>query len=501
MSTLAVEFIASRMLQTMYGTSNIVWANVIGLVLLFLTLGYFIGGKLADRYPSPSMFYWLVAVSGFASAFFLLLTSFVLRETVTTLAENNIGAVVGSFLSVIIALAIPITLLGCLSPFAIRLAVKDVTEAGKISGRIYAISTWGSLMGTYLPVLYVIPNQGSRMAALLFGSVLLVTGIAGIFKYGKHKAIALLLPLILLPVGVEWTSGHIKRQKNAIFETESEYNYVQVRRVRDCNYLFLNEGAVVHSEYCDGGRVSRYTVYTTMLAAPYFNDPAYVAAKLKKPLDRIAVVGLGAGLVPKLFEKAFGPTPIDGIEIDPAVVQAGRDYFEMNEPNLNVIVGDGRYEFNRLQHTYDMVIVDAYKPPYIPWHMTTEEFFSEIKSKLNDHGVVAINVFRMREDRSLSDALTNTLLKVFPSVHTIDDGIYNTALIATVQPTSKDNFLFHFAQLRMESNNLLRNSMRQAERELVKTSKSDIVFTDEVAPVETVIDGMILRFALEGGAS
>ena len=152
MSTLAVEFTASRLLQAVYGTSNIVWANVIGLVLLSLTIGYFIGGRLADRRPDAFLFYALVSVAGFAAVFFLLLTSVVLRGAAGALAALNVGAVAGSLLLVVLALVVPVTLLGCLSPFAVRLAVRDVAEAGRVSGRIYAVSTLGSLLGTYLPV-------------------------------------------------------------------------------------------------------------------------------------------------------------------------------------------------------------------------------------------------------------------------------------------------------------------------------------------------------------
>ncbi|HOU41802.1 MAG TPA: fused MFS/spermidine synthase, partial [Promineifilum sp.] len=166
MCTLAVEFTASRLLQTVYGTSNIVWANVIGLVLLSLTVGYFAGGRLADRRPGASLFYTLVSLAGFAAVFFLLLTSVILRGAAGALAVMNVGAVAGSLLLVVLALVVPVTLLGCLSPFAVRLAVRDVAEAGRVSGRIYAVSTLGSLLGTYLPVLVVIPLAGSRAAAV-----------------------------------------------------------------------------------------------------------------------------------------------------------------------------------------------------------------------------------------------------------------------------------------------------------------------------------------------
>jgi spermidine synthase len=500
MSTLAIEFVASRMLQAVYGTSNIVWANVIGLVLFFLTIGYFLGGRLADRNPSPRLFYTLVSAAGFSSILFLLLTSVLLRQAASAFAAVNVGALASSLVGVIFALALPITLLGCLSPFAIRLGVRDVAEAGRISGRIYAVSTWGSLLGTYLPVLLVIPLAGSRAAALIFGAILLLVGLGGLWRgSGRDGLAGALLSLLLLPAVWFWGRGPVKSYPGQIFETESAYNYVQVVRQADCNYLLLNEGQAYHSYYCDGGRVPRISVWSIMLAAPYFNEPAVAAAQ---PLQRMAVIGLAAGTIPKQFTGVFGPIAIDGIELDPEIVQAGRDYFAMNEPNLNVIVGDGRYELNRLQGPYDLVTVDAYKVPYIPWHLTTRQFFEEVYARLDADGVVAVNVGRAPEDRRLVEAMTATMAAVFPSVHAIDvPGALNTILIATRQPTGNDNVQRNLEQLAADdgADPLLVAALDVAAANLAPATASDLVFTDERAPLETLVDSLVIRYLLQEG--
>lgn len=494
MSTLAVEFTTSRMLQTVYGTSNIVWANVIGLVLLFLTLGYFLGGRWADRRPYPHVFYGLVSVAGFSSVFFLLLTSVLLRTAASAFAAINLNAIIGSLAGVIFALAVPVTLLGCISPFAIRLAVRDVGEAGRVSGRIYAISTWGSLIGTYLPVLVTIPLTGSRMTAVIFGVLLLLVGLVGWWQHRpKASLVALLLPLILLPFVFAWTQGGIKSYEGQIFETESPYNYVQVIRQGDCNYLLLNEGQAFHSFYCDDGRVPRISVWSIMLVAPYFNpDPGNV--------DSLAVIGLAAGTIPKQYTRVYGPIIVDGIELDPAIVEAGFEYFALDEPNINVIVGDGRYELGRLERRYSVITIDAYKVPYIPWHLTTREFFTEVKDHLVDDGVVAINVGRAPEDRRLVDAITATLLTVYPSVHAIDvPGSLNTILVATARPTTENDLRTNFAQLDPDSDPLLLAAVETAVENLVPAVASEVVFTDERAPVETIIDSLVIRYLLREG--
>lgn len=494
MSTLAVEFTTSRMLQTVYGTSNLVWANVIGLVLFCLTIGYFIGGWLADKRPYPTTFYTLITLAGFASAFFMLLASFLLRSAAAALAAINVGAIVSSLVGVALALAVPVIMLGCVSPFAIRLAVKDLGEAGRISGRIYAVSTWGSLLGTYLPVLYTIPEWGSRATAVFFSAILLLTGLVGLWQNNPRRGKqALVLPILLLPMAILGLRGGIKAYEGQLFEVESAYNYVQVVRVADCNYLLLNEGQAYHSFYCDGGRVPRVSVWSIMLAAPYFNSaPA--------PLERMAVVGLAAGTIPKQFTQVFGPFPIDGIELDPVIVQVGIDYFDLTEPNINLIVGDGRYQLNQLSGPYDLITLDAYKVPYIPWHLTTREFFAEARARMTEDGVLAVNVGRAPDDRRLVDAIAATLLEVFPTVHAIDvPGALNTILVATAQPTLPEYLRTNWQALPPDAHPLLRDALETAVTHLVPVTPADIIFTDERAPVETLIDSLVLRYLLQEG--
>ncbi len=499
MATLAVEFVTSRMLQTVYGTSNIVWANVIGLVLLFLTIGYFIGGKLADKNPDPKLFYTLVTLAGFSSTFFLLLTSFILKSTAITLAKLNFGSMIGSLVAVFICLSIPITLLGCISPFAIRLGVRNIEEAGRVSGRIYSISTWGSLVGTYLPVLWIIPTTGSRMAAIIFGSLLLISGLVGMWIETLRVGKAVVLPLVLLPFVYLWGTGNIKTTNHQIFETESAYNYIEVVREGNCNYLHLNEGQVIHSMYCDDADFDRLGVWSNMLTAPYFLEPAYINSKNEKPISNLLVIGLGAGTIPKEYIHTFGDIKVDGIEIDPEIVAAGKEYFSMTEPNLNIIVGDGRYELNRLSGRYDAVAIDAYKLPYIPWHLTTQEFFTEVKNHMEEQGVLSINVGRTPNDRRLVEAITATLLSVFPSVHTIDSYGLNTVLIATNQTTERENLFDNMEKINPTESRLLYSSMQKAILQFRPTIASNIIFTDARAPVETITDSIVLDFMLHNG--
>jgi spermidine synthase len=216
----------------------------------------------------------------------------------------------------------------------------------------------------------------------------------------------------------------------------------------------------------------------------------------------MAVIGLAAGTIPKQFTQVFGPIPIDGIELDPVVVEVGRDYFALNEPNIRTIVGDGRYELNQLENRYDLITIDAYKVPYIPWHLTTKEFFLEVKDHLSEDGLLTVNVGRAPKDRRLVEAVTATLLTVFPTVHTIDvPGSLNSILVATVEPTQPGNLSANRDLLDDQAHPLLIRAVDAALSGVVPTVSGDVIFTDQRAPVETIVDSLVIRYLLDEGAA
>ncbi|HSC93027.1 MAG TPA: fused MFS/spermidine synthase, partial [Gaiellaceae bacterium] len=176
--TLATEIAASRLLAPYYGSSTIVWANLIGLVLLALSLGYWVGGRVADRRPDPRLLGQLVVASGLLVAVIPFAARPILDVAAEGLDELSAGAVVGSFFATLFLFAPPVFLLGMVSPFAIRLAVEDVATAGQTAGRLYALSTAGSLVGTFLPALVTIPLVGTQRTMLASAAVLVLASAA-----------------------------------------------------------------------------------------------------------------------------------------------------------------------------------------------------------------------------------------------------------------------------------------------------------------------------------
>lgn len=501
LATLGIELSASRLLGNVFGTSNIVWANVIGLILLYLTAGYFLGGWLADRSPKHTTLYIILLWAALSSAIVPLVSRPVLRIASQAVIDVQAGLVIGTFLSILVLFSIPITLLGTISPFAIRLAVTDIQSAGKISGRIYATSTFGSLIGTFLPVLILIPLIGTTRTFLVFSSSLFIVGIVGLWRHvGWRSLFHLWMPAAVLILATFMLGGRsraaISDDFTVIYENESTYNYIQVQEhISGHRYLFLNEGQGIHSQWHPEQIVYNRT-WSYFLTAPYFN----IAPHSPDSVESLLVIGLAAGTIPRQHTTVYENIRMDGVEIDPTILEVGADYFQMNQehmPNLTTYAQDGRYILNQLDQRYDVIAVDAYRPPYIPWHLTTVEFFEELSAHLTVDGVVAINVGRTPTDRRLIDALTATLEDVYPSVHAIDiPNTFNTLLIATHRPTQPDNLQANLQQLPTDAHPILRDVLASGVENIVPATASNLVFTDDHAPVEWLVDSIVLNFLL-----
>jgi spermidine synthase len=484
MTSLAVELSASRLLEPYFGTSNLVWASIIGLILLYLTAGYALGGRWADRSPNPQTLFGVIAWAAFTVGLVPFVARPVLLLASRGFADFNAGMLAGSFGAVLVLFSVPVTLLGCVSPFAIRLAMSDVATSGGVAGRIYAISTAGSFLGTFLPVLVTVPNMGTRNTFLLFAFILLAVAFIGL---GRRALGYLWMPVLLAALAVLLRGQVVKPFEGAIYETESAYNYIQVVEQSGVRYLLLNEGQGIHSVY-DPKNLRTFGTWDYFLVAPYFNPPPYLPTRVR----RVALIGLAAGTIARQYTAVYGPLPIDGIEIDPKIVHAGRDYFAMNEPNLNVVVSDGRYALAHSTQRYDVIGIDAYRLPYIPWHLTTREFFAQARAHLTDDGVVVINVGHTGDDFRMVEAMVATLQTVFPSVHVINlPETFNAILVATIRPSTPDNLR---ANLQLLKHPFLRDVASDALKNLRPTTPGAIVFTDDKAPVEQLTNAIVLRF-------
>lgn len=178
--SLSIEMAASRLITPYFGSSQLVWATIIGLILLYLTVGYYVGGMLSDRYPRPRILYGITAIAALFTIIIPFIGAPILRWSLNTFNANEQGVIYGTLITVILLFAIPTILLGIVSPYAIRLRIIQVGEAGHVAGMLYAISTAGSILGTFLPVLTLLPWLGTTLTFVASGAVLLLISAIGI---------------------------------------------------------------------------------------------------------------------------------------------------------------------------------------------------------------------------------------------------------------------------------------------------------------------------------
>jgi len=498
MTTLAAELAASRLIGNVFGTSNIVWASIIGLILIYLTFGYFLGGRWADANPTPAALYRVLAWGAFTLGLVPYIAGPVLRSAATAFEFLQIGILGASFIAVLILFSVPITLLGTISPFAIRLSVEDTAHAGQTAGQIYAISTLGSFIGTFLPTLVTIPAIGTKNTFLVFSLLLLFVALAGLGKFaGRRNMLRLMWMPVVIAIVAAFSRGQaLKNNTGQIYETESAYNYIQVAQQNGYTILRLNEGQGVHSIY-NPNTLQYNGPWDQFLISPYFN-----ANRKPSDIKRVAIVGLAAGTTARQMTAVYGNIPIDGFEIDPKIVEVGQKYFGMNMPNLNIVIGDGRLNLEQSSYKYDIIAVDAYRPPYIPPQMTTQEFFQIAASHLTDQGVLTLNSASVPGDRRLINGLATTMGTIFPSIYTVDiPGSLNTMIFATKQKTIPENLAVNLVTLSQDPgvNPLLIAAMQVAFANLKTGYEITTVFTDDHAPIEWIVNDMVIRFIVGGG--
>lgn len=495
--TLGSELAASRLMAPFFGTSELVWAVLIGLILVYLSIGYWIGGRWADRSPFGRTLYSITTGAAFLLALVPVIATPVLRLSVRGFAELNGGLLVGPFVAVLLLFSAPLVLLGCVSPFAIRLSVADLRHAGQVAGRLYALSTLGSFLGALLPTLLLIPTIGTRATFFFFSLSLLALSLIGLMLDGARRRamVTLGLSVLVLLLALATHQMAIKPQAGVLWEGESPYHYIRVvETAAGWRHLELNEGQGIHSVYRPGEALTG-SVWDFFLLAPLFNPAPY--DPFAKP-RRWAVIGVAAGSTPRSIDAIYPDDRVDGVEIDPEVVAVGREFFALDTLlNLDVTVADGRRWLAQTPQRYDVVAIDAYRQPYIPFHLTTVEFFQQVHDRLTSEGVVAINVGRAPYDWRLVDALSATMREVFPSVFVVDvDDSYNSLVIATVQPSTLPQAVTNIESI---TDPALAQLGRRAQGHMRDAPRQGLIFTDDHAPVEQVIDLMIVRFAIGGG--
>jgi spermidine synthase len=479
-TTMSTEMTASRLLAPFFGASILVWANIIGLILIYLCAGYFLGGRLADRNPHMPYLARLLLIAAAAIAVTPFLAQPLLDAAVGAFADASVGAFLGSFFAAMLIFSVPITLLGMASPFAVRLGVTTVERSGEVAGRMYALSTAGSILGTFLPVAVLIPAIGTRRTMLSTAALL---ALAAVPALGRRYLLApaAIIALALLPPGL------VKPGDGVIYEGESPYQFIQVvQRSDGTRVLHLNEGWAEHSVW-QPGQVLTGGYWDQFLLAPVLHGGS--------GLHSLAMIGYAGGTIGRAYGAYWPDVNVLGIELDGDVTAVGRRYFGLaDNPRVRVATADGRTYLEGHDARHDAIFLDAFRQPYIPFYLTTQEFWSLASDRLNPGGMVMANVGRVPGDNRLPDAIAGTMATRFASVYSWSAGGFNVIVAGFKTAVTKAELV---ARLGFAPAGL--SEVRDAALGMTAVAPSSDPLTDDRAPVEWLTDQMIVRYAAAGG--
>ena len=477
-ASLGTEIAAARLLAPWFGASTVIWANTIATVLVALSAGYWLGGRIADRGATLAGLARLILIAAVLLAVVPFVSGPFLRNSVDAFDSLSVGAFVGSLVAVCVLIAVPVAVLGTISPYAMRLTVTAVEEAGRVSGRLYATSTLGSLAGVFLAALLLVPFAGTRRTFLIFAAALGLVALLGLsWRYALVPAAC--LALLAVPTGT-LKGSEVGR---VIWEKETEYQYARVvERPDGERQLELNEGQAVHSVYRPG----------EWLTGNYWDEFLVLPLAAGAPPRSIAILGDAAGTTARAYGHFFPATRVNGVEIDGELTDVGRSLFDLTGPNLHLHTADARPFLRTSDRRWDAIMVDAYRQPYIPFYLVTKEFFALAREHLTPGGVLMVNVGHPEGSDGLEKVLTATIRTSFRYVLRDPSERVNTILLASNAPISD-------ARLAAAPTppGLRRTALATAAL-LAPGLDGGSVYTDDRAPVEWLIDASIVKVAANG---
>lgn len=488
-AVMATEMSASRFIAPWFGTSMIVWSVLISVVLAAMSLGYWFGGRLADRRPSWAILFSLPVLTGVFIALIPFAGKLLFSSLTAGIRGTPINIVLLSFLGIVAVFVPPVFVLAMVSPFVVKLLAR-ADNTGRTAGSLYAMSTLGSIFGTLAPTLVTIPLLGTRETLFLCSGMLIVLGGAGL--QGRRKLVLLLLAL---PLAGWLISGHeIRQVQYVVHEEESLYQYLQVQQRDNGNTLLIvNEGGAMQSIARENDILNpASTYYESYLLLPYMIDTGSG--------PEVLVIGAGAGTIPHWLavyvQPHFTEMNISAVEIDKRATELGYIWFGTSPDEVTTHTADGRIFMETTGEMFDIIITDTYSNQiYIPFHLTTLEYFQVLREHLNPGGVIAMNVNAINEDSDLLQSIGRTVGQVFPYTYSAQvANNYNYMILASDTPLHApppDSFL--------EWNPYLHYTAQLFEpRFKTLEPAGGMVLTDNRAPVEFMTDMMIAQGASGG---
>lgn len=423
---LALEIVASRVVAPYFGNSVYVWGSLISVFLAALSLGYYLGGRVATRWPHAGPFLALVLAGGAATYPIPHVAGAVLSDV----AARDLGPRWGPLLGSTALFFVPAVLMATVSPYAVRLKARTVEGVGNVAGVLYALSTLGSIAGTLLAAFVLISWLGVRSIIQVLGGVEMALAVLGWVwaRRGVPAAVAAGTLAVIAAV----TTPVPPDGPDVVYARDTVYHRITVSDEGAIRYLRLDR-------YWQSARDRAAPLRTVFSYTDYLHLPLALIAHPR----RVLFVGMGGGTAPSRFFHDYPDLAIDVVEIDPAVAETAARFFDLpRDPRLAVHIEDGRMWLRRTADRYDLIVLDAYLIDTIPFHLATREFYAEAAARLAPGGAVAANVIgatRGPQSR-LFRAIDKTFASVFPAVYVFPvdgdagEALQNIILVGTAGP-------------------------------------------------------------------
>ena len=460
---LVIEIAGSRVVAPFYGSSIFVWSSLITVTLASLAIGYALGGALADRKPQYTVLYIPIFIAGIFTMLIPKLASWALTAT------RGLGITYGPLVSAVLLFVIPLLFLAMMTPAAIRIQSKMLQQVGATAGRLYAVSTVGSLAGALVVGFVLIPFVGVSRIMTGSGVVLIVTALLWALSL-RHLRAALVIAIIsiiffLIP------DARLSAASDAVLlhTTPSFYGEIRVVQKADMRFLLV-----------DG--ISQTIISTGPRPFPIYTETMRLAELLSGDPKRALVVGLGGGLIPMDLHAAGVATDI--VEIEPKMVAVAEKYFNFQPGLFNIFFEDGRFFIQQTDRTYDIIVLDAYGAEQLPEHLLTRESFRAFKDHLSPGGILALNII---------GAVPSPFIK---SMQRTLDELFLDSLVLAESVTNWTNVLFFMSDdlpddvqtaiaARCDTDECVGHYWNVLRNEQVRIEVDDtaLVLTDEHTPV------------------
>ncbi len=486
--SLVIEMVAGRILAPFVGVSIYTWTSIIGVILAGISIGAYIGGKLVDHWPSKKTLSILLLLSGLASLLVIPLTDLVAAYRFPFSLMWRI------FTVTTIIFFIPGCIIGTISPVVVRLTLRDVEGAGSVVGKIYAVSTLGAIIGTFVTGFLLISLMGTRSIILAMGGLLILTAAFSGALFKKRKSQALFAVIILVALTVVYSFAHKPPMGDQYyFYNESDYYTIKLSKTvgsdgtTDLRALILDN--LIHSYVSlDDPTHIEYEyerIYGEVMKWRFDREAAF----------RTLTLGGGGYTFPRYMEYSYPRARIDVVEIDPVVTKIAYEQLGLSKATrITTHNTDGRWYVMNCTDKYDVIFTDAYNDLSIPYHLTTKEFVAQLKSIMTPQGILMSNIIDNFQKGSFLPSYIKTLQEVFGErnvyLMSVSPDFENLRIstfivMASVQPLDMAAF---DAWLKTHFRQEAKSAIVSAElMHKMLTNRYSIVIRDDYAPVDNLI--------------